>query len=137
MSSLEIVLFRYGCLMSLWIGLTKQAKRWITLFRRYGGDARKRRDRLYIIAEILKAARNGIQKPQIMYKASLSFAQLTAYLSLLVKFGLLEATKQNEKIIYKTTSKGIRYLKSYEEIKHLLQESTEHSVASLGRLFLF
>lgn len=85
---------------------------------------------MYIIAEILRVARNGTLKTQIMYRASLSFAQLTAYLSLLVKSGLLEAIEKNEKVIYKTTAKGIRYLKSYEEIKHILRESTEQSVTN-------
>jgi predicted transcriptional regulator len=86
---------------------------------------------MYIIAEILRVARNGTLKTQIMYMASLSFAQLTDYLSLLVKAGLLEAIEKNEKVIYKTTAKGIRYLKRYEEIKHLLRRSTEQSAISL------
>jgi len=87
---------------------------------------------MLIIAEILRVAMDGSPKTQIMYKASLSFAQLTSYLSLLVKLGLLKATEKNKKPIYKTTAKGIRYLKSYAEIKHLLQKSTEHSVTSLA-----
>ena len=37
---------------------------------------RKRRDRLYILAEILAIAKNGYLKTQIMYRANLSFAQL-------------------------------------------------------------
>jgi len=104
----------------------------IVLLREVWENSRKRRDRLEIIARILKVARDGVHKTQIMYKASLSFAQLTAYSSFLVKLGLLEATKKNEKIIYKTTPKGIRYLQIYEEIKRLLQKSTEHGVPSLG-----
>jgi len=96
------------------------------------GNPRKRRNRLYIIAEILKVARHGASKTQVMYRASLSFAQLTAYLSLLVEFGLLEAIKKNEKVIYRTTAKGVQYLKSYEEIKHLLRKRTKHSVPSLS-----
>jgi predicted transcriptional regulator len=103
-----------------------------SLIQEVRGNPRKRRNRLHIIAQILTVARGGALKTQIMYRASLSFEQLTAYLSLLVKFWLLEAIEKNEKLIYKTTAKGIRYLKSYEEIKHLLRESSEHSVASLG-----
>jgi len=87
---------------------------------------------MLIIAEILRVARDGSPKTQIMYKASLSFAQLAAYLSLLVKVGLLEAIEKNEKLVYKTTAKGIRYLKSYEEIRHLLRQSTEHSVVGVA-----
>jgi len=102
------------------------------LIRKVRENPRKRRDRLHIIAEILKVARDGALKTHIMYETSLSFAQLTMYLSLLVKSGLLEAVKKNEEIIYKTTSKGIRYLKCYEEIKHILQKSAEDSVTSLS-----
>jgi len=109
----------------------------IVLLREVWENPRKRRNRLEIIAGILKVARNGIHKTQIMYAAGLSFAQLTAYLSFLVKLGLLEAAKKNEKVIYRTTAKGIRYLKSYEEIKHLLRKSTEHSVSSFSSPFSF
>jgi len=103
----------------------------IMLPREVWEDPRKRRGRLQIIEGVLKAARNGIYKTQIMYEAGLSFAQLTEYLSFLIKVGLLEAAKKDEKLIYKTTAKGIQYLKSYDEIKRLLRESSEHSVISL------
>jgi predicted transcriptional regulator len=90
----------------------------------YEEDASKRRERLRIIADILKAAKRGITKTEIMYKAGLSFAQLTEYLSLLVKAELIESFKINKKIVYQTTTKGRRYLQSYEEMKHLLQRNT-------------
>jgi len=98
------------------------------LYYKYEGNACKRKDRLYIIADILKASRKGVPKTEIMYKAGLSFAQLTEYLSLLVRLELVEALTTNGKLIYKTTAKGTRYLKSYGEIRRLLQESqTQHS----------
>jgi len=109
----------------------------IMLLHEVWENPRKRRDRLEIIAGILKVARNGVHKTQIMYEAGMSFSQLSDYLSFLVKLGLLEAAKKNEKVIYKTTIKGIRYLKSYEEINHLLRKSTEHSVSSLSPPFSF
>jgi predicted transcriptional regulator len=102
------------------------------LFCEVREDPRKRRDRLEIIAEILKAARVGIQKTLIMYQAGLSFALLTEYLSFLVRLGLLEARNENERLVYKTTPKGKRYVKRYEEIKHLLQKNTEHSVTDFS-----
>jgi predicted transcriptional regulator len=76
---------------------------------------------------MLKAARVGVQKTQIMNGAGLSSAQLTKYLSFLVRLGFLEASKESERLIYRTTAKGKRYVKEYEETKHLLQKSTEHS----------
>jgi predicted transcriptional regulator len=100
------------------------------LFYEYEGDVCKRRDRLFIIADILKAARKGVSKTEIMYKAGLSFVQLTEYLSLLVRLELVEALTINGKLIYKTTAKGTRYLKSYGEMRRLLQERAKHNITN-------
>ena len=81
---------------------------------------RKRRDRLYIISEILTIAKDGSLKTQIMYRANLSFAQLNEYLSFLLRIKLLKIVEQNEKTIYKTTTKGIEYLENYQKIEGLL-----------------
>ena len=83
-------------------------------------NTRKRRDRLHIMAEVLVVARDGALKTQIMYKANLSFAQLNEYLSLLLELGLLKTKKMGQKTVYKTTRKGSKYLKGYEEIKGFL-----------------
>jgi len=104
----------------------------IVLLREVWENPRKRRHRLEIIARILTAARDGVHKTQIMYQAGLSFAQFNAYSSFLVKLGLLETFKRNEKIIYKTTPKGIQYIKRYEELKRLLRKSAEHSITSIS-----
>lgn len=98
----------------------------------YEENACKRRDRLYIIADILKASRKGVPKTEIMYKAGLSFAQLSGYLSLLVRLELIEIATKNGKVTYKTTAKGMRYLRSYEEMRRLLQERTKHNIASFS-----
>lgn len=82
---------------------------------------RKRRDRLYIIAEILKMAKNGSLKTHLMYGANLSFAQLTDYLSFLISTGLLKTVKEDNKLLYKTTSKGLEFLTNYEKIISLLR----------------
>ena len=80
----------------------------------------KRRDRLYIIAEILKIAQEGCLKTQIMYRANLSFAQLTEYLSFLIKMDLLTLQNKNKKNIYLTTTNGERYLEKYGDIAMIL-----------------
>jgi len=90
-------------------------------------DARKRRDRLYIMAEILEIALEGVLKTQVMYKANLSFAQLNEYLHLLLDLKLLELSGNTEKNIYKTTSKGVRYLDSYRKIRELLKKEEENN----------
>ena len=92
-----------------------------------GGDVRKRRDRLYIMAEILEIAMEGVLKTQVMYKANLSFAQLNEYLRFLLDLKLLELTGSNQRNVYKTTSKGVRYLESYKKIRELLKKEEENN----------
>lgn len=84
--------------------------------------SKRRRDRLYIIAEILEIARAGVLKTQIMYKANLSFVQLNAYLNMLVQISLLEVIRKNGKKIYKTTEKGLSYLERYKGVVQLLDD---------------
>lgn len=82
---------------------------------------RKRRDRLYIIAEILRMAKNGSLKTHLMYGANLSFAQLNDYLLFLISTRLLKTVKEDGRLIYKTTSKGLEFLTNYEKIISLLR----------------
>ena len=91
---------------------------------------RKRRDRLYIIAEILEIAKGGSLKTQIMYRANLSFAQLNEYLNFLLKRELLKKNTGDRKTFYKTTSKGVKYLENYEEISSLLRRGNPVKVNS-------
>jgi predicted transcriptional regulator len=81
---------------------------------------RKRRDRLYIIAEILTIAKGGCLKTQIMYRANLSFAQLNEYLSFLIKMDLLKVKNENRRNTYTTTAKGDRCLEKYKDLANLL-----------------
>ena len=83
--------------------------------------APKRRDKLYIIAEILEIAKEGTLKTQIMYKANLSFTQLNDYLRFMLKIKLLDRILQNDKETYKTTEKGMNFLMRYREITELLK----------------
>ena len=88
-------------------------------------DPSRRRDRLYIIAEILEVALEGVLKTQVMYKANLSFAQLNEYLKLMLDLNLLNLSDNSGKHVYKTTSKGVRYLESYRKIRDLLKKEDE------------
>ncbi len=103
--------------------------RWLMLRENLPGDPseRKRRDRLYIMAEVLEIAKNGCLKTQIMYRANLSFAQLNEYLSFLLEVGLLKETKENEKSVFRTTPKGVRFLQNYQRIRDLLRMKGEKS----------
>lgn len=91
------------------------------------GDAHKRRDRLYIMAEILEIALEGVLKTQVMYKANLSFAQLNEYLNLLIGLKMLELSEESQRNVYKTTPKGVRYIESYKKIRELLKKEEDSS----------
>ena len=86
-------------------------------------NSRRRRDRLYIIADILVIAKSESPKTQIMYKANLSFAQLNEYLSFLLETKLIASNAHKEKTVYKVTSKGMRFLQNYARIRDLLKAS--------------
>ncbi|HKZ88536.1 MAG TPA: winged helix-turn-helix domain-containing protein [Candidatus Bathyarchaeia archaeon] len=82
----------------------------------------KRRDKLYIISEIMEISKTGALKTQIMYKANLSFAQLNEYLKLLEKINLLKKSVATGKEVYKATEKGLDFLQRHREIMTLLNE---------------
>ena len=74
----------------------------------------KYRSRTDITSQILEAANGGVTKTKIMYKAFLSYAQLKEYLTVLIENGLLEYIEGEQ--IYRTTEKGNRFLKIYNQI---------------------
>jgi predicted transcriptional regulator len=74
----------------------------------------KYRSRTDITAQILEAGNGGVTKTKIMYKAFLSYAQLKEYLTVLIENGLLEYIEGEQ--IYRTTEKGNRFLKIYNQI---------------------
>jgi len=78
----------------------------------------KYRSRTDFVSQLLEAANGGATKTKIMYKAYLSYAQLKEYLSVLVENGLLEFEKGTQ--TYKTTSKGLQFLKTYSQIGGLI-----------------
>jgi len=77
-----------------------------------------RRDRHDIIAEILKTAKRGEKKTYIMYKARLSHSQLKLYLEFLNQIGMI--VKDNG--VYKTTSKGLTFIREFESINFLFRQ---------------
>jgi len=82
----------------------------------------KRRDKLYIISEILEIAKDGVLKTQIMYRANLSFTQLNDYLKFMLRINLIEKNVENGKEVYKATEKGMDFLQRYREITELLKK---------------
>jgi predicted transcriptional regulator len=89
----------------------------------------KYRSRTEIVCNILDAANGGgIIKTKIMYKAFLSYAQLNEYLSILIENNLLEYLDGTHK--FKTTDKGLFFLKIHNEIGELLQQPTTENNTS-------
>ena len=76
------------------------------------------RSRTEIVAMILDAANGGTTKTKIMYFAFLSYNQLNEYLPILIENNLIEYLDGANK--FKTTEKGLNYLKMHNEIGELL-----------------
>jgi predicted transcriptional regulator len=72
------------------------------------------RTRIEITAQILEIAKDGAVKTRIMYGAYMSWNQLKEYLSSLVEDGLIDFIREDHK--YKTTEKGIEYLKTIDKL---------------------
>ncbi|HYJ01868.1 MAG TPA: winged helix-turn-helix domain-containing protein [Nitrososphaeraceae archaeon] len=80
------------------------------------------RSRTEIVAMILDAANGGETKTKIMYFAFLSYNQVKEYLSILIENNLIEYLEGTNK--FKTTEKGLNYLKMHTEIGELLQTTS-------------
>jgi len=80
------------------------------------------RSRTEIVSSILDAANGGTTKTKIMYTAFLSYNQLNEYLSRLTENNLIEYLDGTNK--FKTTEKGLFFLKVHNEIGELLQQTT-------------
>ena len=64
-----------------------------------------RRDKLEIILRILAIGNTPVKKTHILYKAGINFYQLSRYLDLLLKVGMIEQV--NEPFVaFRTTEKG-------------------------------
>jgi len=96
----------------------------------------KHRHRSSIIAKVLERAIEGTIKTHIMYEASLSYVQLIRYLSFLLDRNLLEVVKTPKKTIYKTTDKGLRYLRHYRKTMELLKDGKGNNAKEANSLHL-
>ena len=78
----------------------------------------KYRSRTDIMTMILETARNGSGKTKIMYKAYLSYSQLTEYLKFLQETDLLRYEEGTQ--IYRPTEKGLKFLKASDYMNELV-----------------
>ena len=81
---------------------------------------KRERDRIAIITEILEMAHDGVLKTNIMWRARLSYVMLNGYLGLMMNTKLLEKVFLNNKVVFKTTDRGMKFLYHCHEIMELL-----------------
>ena len=78
----------------------------------------KRRTRADIAAAMLDIAQAGAKKTRLMYRAALSYEQLSEYLELLTERGLLDYVEAEK--TYRITDKGRHFLRIYKEIDEII-----------------
>jgi predicted transcriptional regulator len=83
-----------------------------------GSASRKKRVRHDIIMEILKLAKKGIKKTDILFKARLSSDMLKKYLNALKEADFIT----EESGIWKTTEKGFHVIEACEICHRLIKE---------------
>ena len=85
----------------------------------------KYRSRTEIVSMRLDSSANrGATKTKMMYNAFLSYNQLREYPSVLIENNLIEYLGGTHK--FKTTEKGLNYLKINEEIETLFQNTIKN-----------
>ncbi len=73
------------------------------------------------MGNILDAANGGATKTKIMYTAFLSYNQLKEYFYILIENNLIEYLDGTR--TFKTTEKGLNFLKMHNEIGELFQNT--------------
>ena len=79
-----------------------------------------RRSSMEVIADMLRLGEAG--KTEIMYSANMSYAQLQKYLKFLLELKLIDkVTVGNPMVTYRITKKGLRLLRSIDNILEILE----------------
>jgi len=70
---------------------------------------------------MLRVGENGAGKTEIMYSANMSYAQIQKYLAFLMNQDLINKVEVgNPKIKYQVTNKGLKLLRSIDNIREML-----------------
>jgi predicted transcriptional regulator len=83
-----------------------------------------------VIAAILKSASKEETRTKIMYKAMLSNDQCKIYIDSLLHSGLIQEVTSGNKMVYRITYKGNKFLSYYDQMKELLPVGIEENIAS-------
>ena len=80
------------------------------------------RSQVDIIGTILEAiaSSGGATKSEMFYASFLSYHRLRKYMVLLIKNELLTEVQVENKRVYKSTDKGMHFLRTYNAIRELL-----------------
>lgn len=73
-----------------------------------------------IASAILEVCIEGSNKTKIVYQANLNFKLANSYLNILIKDGLIYIEDGTSPTLYKTTEKGIKFKKDFENIQNIL-----------------
>ena len=92
------------------------------------------RGSLDIINLILSVCENGTMITHIMYQCNLNSKQTQAYVSLLVKYELLEKreSESTTKGVYQATDRARKYMEAYSELSQIFGLPTEETAADLS-----
>jgi predicted transcriptional regulator len=82
-----------------------------------------------VIAAILKSASKEETRTKIMYKAMLSNDQCKIYIDSLLHSGLIQEVTSGNKMVYRITYKGNKFLSYYDQMKELLPVGIEENIA--------
>jgi predicted transcriptional regulator len=88
----------------------------------------KNRSRYEVIAAILRSASKEETRTKIMYKAMLSNDQCKVYLDSLLQSGLVQEVNIGNKMVYRITHKGNKFLAYYEQLRELLPVGIEENI---------
>ncbi len=79
----------------------------------------KNRSFYEVTAAILKSAERDETRTKIMYKAMLSHEQCKIYLDSLLHSGLIDGSSSGNKMVYRITQKGDKFLSYYDQMRTL------------------
>ena len=88
----------------------------------------KNRSRYEVIAAILRSASKEETRTKIMYKAMLSNDQCKVYLDSLLQSGLVQEVNIGNKMVYRITHKGNKFLSYYDQLRELLPVGIEENI---------
>jgi predicted transcriptional regulator len=89
-------------------------------------ERKNNRGKIQIMGDVIALATSGIKKTHIMYRANLSYEQVTLYLGELIGKRLIsQDVSSPDGVVYRTTEKGREFLLYYTRLVEFLEEEKE------------